>query len=210
MLIAKGHVGGLAVNQGWLHVGSESAIRGYRLGTVKGALAGANTNTVYPRAYNRASSSRVAYLGTGDRHPWAGPFSETSTTHLNGYVQTSSSAGTLDLRPAVQLSAPPKAQGVTVTDTHAIFSTSYGRTARGNLWSYPRDRPADTDAAAYCFRVPTMNEGITVLDGRVHLLFESGAYTYNRGLLDPDNPTTQIHSAALSDVTSLAVGGPED
>ncbi len=210
MLITTGHVGGLAVYRGWLYVGSESDIRGYRLKTVRDALSGADSNTVHPRAYNRTSSFPVAYLGKGDGHLWAGQFSETSSTRLNGYVQTSRTTGTLDYQSDTQVYAPKKAQGVAVTSSQVIFSTSYGRNDRGNIWIFPRGQQSVTDANSYCFRVPSMNEGVTVLRGRLYLGFESGAYTYNRGLDDPDNPITRVHSAALTDVTSLSGGGPED
>lgn len=210
MLVAKGHVGGLAVYGGWLYVGSESSIRGYRLSTVRSALAGADSSYVYPRAYNRVSSYRVGFMGTGDGHLWAGEFSETSSTHLNGYVQTNRSAGTLAYQSATQAYAPKKTQGVAVTSGYVIFSTSYGRNDRGNLWIFRRGQHSATDANSYCFRAPSMNQGVTVLNGRLHLGFESGAYTYNRGLDDPDNPITRVHSAALSNVTSLYSGGPAD
>lgn len=55
-----------------------------------------------------------------------------------------------------------------------------------------------------------MNQGITQLSGRVYLNFESGAYTYNRGLDDPDNPIVRVHSADTSVLTSLYTTGPAD
>ncbi len=210
MLITNGHVGGVAAYGGWLYVGSEFEIRGYKLSAVRSALAGANTNTVHARSYNRTSSYRVGFMGTGDGHVWAGSFSETASTRLNGYVQTSRSLGTLSYRSATQSYAPKKTQGVTVTAGYAIFSTSYGRNDRGNLWIFRRGQQSATDGNSYCFRVPSMNQGITQLNGRVYLGFESGAYTYNKGLDDPDNPISRIHSAALSEVTSLYTGGPAD
>ena len=210
MLIANGHVGGVAVYGGWLYVGSESTIRGYRLSTLRNALAGANPKKQEPAAYNRPSSFRVSYLGTGDGHLWAGTFSENSPTHLNGYVQTSRSAGTLAFRSGTQVYAPKKTQGVAVTAGHVIFSTSYGRNDRGNIWIFRRGQQNATDRNSYCFRAPSMNQGVTVLNGRLHLGFESGAYTYNHGWDDPDNPITRLHSARLSLVTSLFSEGPED
>lgn len=210
MLIAEGHVGGVAIYGGWLYVGSEEEIRGYRLGKLRDALVGANTNAVYARDYNRASSYRVGFMGTGDGHLWAGAFSETASTHLNGYVQTSAAQGTLAYQAGTQSYAPKKTQGVTVTAGHAIFSTSYGRNDRGNIWVMPRNAQSLSDENSYCFRAPSMNQGVTVLNGRLYLGFESGAYTYNRTLDDPDNPITTVHSATLSEITSLYSGGPAD
>lgn len=210
MLIAEGHVGGLAVYKGWLYVGSESEIRGYRLSTVRGALAGANTSTVYPRAYNRSTSYRVGFMGSGDGRLWAGAFDENSATHLNGYTQTSASTGAVTFESATQAYAPKKTQGVAVTSSYVIFSTSYGRNDRGNLWVFRRGAQSLTDGNSYCFRAPSMNQGLTIANSRLYVGFESGAYTYNHTADDPDNPIRNVHSAALTNVTSLYSGGPAD
>ncbi|MBC9821382.1 hypothetical protein [Terrabacter sp. MAHUQ-38] len=207
MLIAEGHVGGIGVYKGWLYVGSESEIRGYRLSKVRDALQGANTNTVYARDYNRASSYVVGFMGTGDGHLWAGDFDESSSQHLNGYVQTSSSTGAISYVSSTQVYAPKKTQGVAVTANHVIFSTSYGRNDRGNLWVMPRGQDSLSDGNSYCFRAPSMNQGVTILGDRLYVGFESAAYTYNKGLDDPDNPIDHLHYSSLSDVTGLYGGG---
>ena len=211
MLIANGHVGGLGVYKGWLYVGSESEIRGYRLSTVRDALEGANTSTVYARAYNRASSYVVGFMGTGDGHLWAGDFDETSSRHLNGYVQTNGSTGEIAYVSSTQVYAPKKTQGVTVTSTHVIFSTSYTRGDRGNIWVMPRNQDSLSDGNSYCFRAPSMNQGLTVLNGKLYVGFESAAYTYTKDPGDlPRNIIDHLHTATLGDVTGLLAGGPED
>ena len=210
MLIATGHVGGVAVYGGWLYVSGGSAIKGYRLATLRSALSGANPTTTTPAAYTRASSFPVSYLGTGDGHLWAGQFNASSPTHLNGYVQTSRSAGTLAYSAGTQVYAPRKTQGVTVTAGYVIFSTSEDRDHRGNIWIFRRGQQNATDQNSYCFRVPSMNEGVTVLNGRLYLGFESGAFTYNKDSHRPLNPITRLHSARLANVTSLYYGGPAD
>jgi hypothetical protein len=211
MLIANGHVGGLGVYQGWLYVGSESEIRGYRLSKVRNALEGANTNTTEARDYNRPSSYVVGFMGTGDGHLWAGDFDETSAQHLNGYVQTDNATGEIAYQSSTQVYAPKKTQGVTVTATHVIFSTSYTRGDRGNLWVMPRNQDSLSDGNSYCFRAPSMNQGLTVLNGRLYVGFESAAYTYTKDPSDlPRNIIDHLHTATLTSVTGLLAGGPED
>ena len=208
MLITEGHVGGLAVYKDWLYVGSGQEIRGYRLSRVRDALAGPNRDYLYDRAYNRPTSYTVGFMGTGDGRLWAGAFDKDETTHLNAYAQTSNADGTLDYR--TQYFAPKKTQGVTVTPNYVIFSTSYDRNERGNLWIKPRDQDSRSDSNSYCFRTPSMNQGVTILNGRLYLGFESGAYTYNHDWNTPRNPIRRVHSAALSDITSLYSSGPSD
>lgn len=203
MLIGQGHVGGLAVYGGWLYVGSEANIRGYRLSTLKSELQGANTSTVQPTAYNRPSSFTVGFMGTGDGHLWAGAFDEDTSTHLNGYAQSSRTTGALSYDDSLQAYAPKKTQGVTVTSQRVIFSTSFKRTDRGNIWVMPRGQQTLTDANSYCFRAPSMNEGITQLNGRLYLGFESAAYTYNHTSDVPVNRVRWVHSADTSDVAAL-------
>lgn len=207
MLVGSGHVGGLAVYGGWLYVGTEHEIRGYRLATVRQALAAAD-DEVRPPDYTRASSHDVANLGSGAGRLWAGRFTDTDPSPLTSYVQTSRSSGELRLQPDAGILVPPQTQGLAVTQDQAVFSTSYGRFSRGALEVVPRGQPGRPVAPAYCFRVPSMNEGVTVLDGRLYLLFESAARTYDRGLLRPANVVPRVHSAALTDLTSLPTDGP--
>jgi hypothetical protein len=211
MLIANGHVGGIGVYKGWLYVGSESEIRGYRLSKVRDALEGANTSTVYGRDYNRPSSYVVGFMGTGDGHLWAGDFDESSARHLNGYVQTDNATGEIAYVSSTQVYAPKKTQGVTVTPSYVIFSTSYTRGDRGNIWIMPRNQDELNDGNSYCFRAPSMNQGITVLGGNLYVGFESAAYTYTKDPNDlPRNIVDHLHVATLSDVTGLYGGGIPD
>lgn len=210
MLISEGHVGGIGVYKGWLYVGSEYEIRGYRLSTVKSVLAAGDTNTVHGRSYNRTSTYRVGFMGTGDGKLWAGKFEENSAVHLNGYVQTSSSSGAISYQSSTQSYAPKKTQGVVVTSTRVIFSTSYGRNDRGNIWVMPRGAKSLSDANSYCFRAPSMNQGIATMNGRLYVSYESGANTYALASDKPVNIIKNIHSATLTDVTGLMSSGPAD
>lgn len=205
MLIDKGHVGGIAVYKGWVYVGSENEIRGYRASTVRAALAAANTNTVQAKEFGRATTYTVGFMGTGDGTLWAGDFNPDASDFVYGYSQTSATTGNLDYRDGWKFSAPKKTQGVTVTPNYFIFSASFGRNDRGNIWVMARNHGQDaiTDANSYCFRAPSMNQGVTQLDGRVYLGFESAAWKFNWSLDDPNNVIDNLHWATTSTVTSL-------
>lgn len=68
--------------------------------------------------------------------------------------------------------------GLTVTGSHFIYSTSYGRTNRSNVYVVKRGQK-DLDAAALsCFRAPSMTEGITEYNGTAYLVYESASHLY--------------------------------
>ena len=56
-------------------------------------------------------------------------------------------------------------------------------------------------------RAPSMIEGLAYgnSNGSTHVwaLYESGAYTYNKGLDDPDNPIRNIHWAGGATLAGL-------
>ncbi len=67
-----------------------------------------------------------------------------------------------------------------------------------------RNQHSLTDANSYCFRAPSMNQGITQLNGRVYLSFESAAYTYTKDAGDrPRNSVKRIHTATTAELTAL-------
>ena len=149
-------------------------------------------------------------MGTGDGHLWAGDFDDGAATHLNGYVQTNRTSGAIAYQASTQSYAPKKTQGVTVTPSYVIFSTSYKRTDRGNIWVMPRNQQTLTDSNSYCFRAPSMNEGITQLNGHLYLGFEGAAYTYNHTSDRPVNQISRLHAATTTAVTGLYGSGPAD
>lgn len=201
MNIAEGHVGGIALHKGFVYVGSGQSIRIYKASRVRSVLSAANVSTVYSQDRAYTTSYTVGYLGTGGGYLWAGQFDQDSYTHLNAYAQTSSLTGALAYR--FQYFAPVKTQGVAVYDGKVIFATSHDRNDRGNLWLMKTGESSRTDGNSTCFRVPSMIEGVTVLNGRFYALYESGAWAYNKGLDDPDNPIYNLHSAPVSWVTGL-------
>ena len=99
--------------------------------------------------------------------------------------------------PDVILSIPDKVQGMSVTaDGEVIFSTSYGRRNDSRMyvfepyeeWDNDTVSVFDTDVPLYIarkknritrFKMPTLMEGLDYHDGKLYIIFESGAKTYS-------------------------------
>jgi hypothetical protein len=99
--------------------------------------------------------------------------------------------------PDVILSIPDKVQGMSITAAgEAIFSTSYGRRNDSRMyvfepyteWNMETVSVFGEDVPLYIskkkntvirFRMPTLMEGIDYHDGKLYIIFESGAKTYS-------------------------------
>jgi hypothetical protein len=100
------------------------------------------------------------------------------------------------LVPDVVLSVPDKVQGMAITaDGEVIFSTSYGRRNDSKMhifekyskWDIATVNVFDTDVTLYVskkknritrFKMPTLMEGLDYYNGKLYIIFESGAQTY--------------------------------
>ena len=99
--------------------------------------------------------------------------------------------------PDVILSIPDKVQGMSITaDGEVIFSTSYGRRNDSRIYVFESYTEWDndvvsvfgTDVPLYTskkknriirFKMPTLMEGMDYHDGKLYVIFESGAKTYS-------------------------------
>lgn len=99
--------------------------------------------------------------------------------------------------PDVILSIPDKVQGMSITaDGEVIFSTSYGRRNNSKMqvfepfaqWDSTTVNVFDGDVTLYVtkkknriirFKMPTLMEGLDYHDGKLYVIFESGAKTYS-------------------------------
>ncbi|WP_410789066.1 hypothetical protein [Kribbella sp. C-35] len=197
--IAESHVGGITVSKGWAFVaGQGSSIRKYRLTELRDALKAAGTPYLAQvgTARDVAGSS---FIGSYGDSLFSGTFNETGRGTM--YEYKIADDGTLTTL-AGAWEVPTKTQGLTVTANHFIYSTSYGRGNRSNLYVVKRGQK-DLDAAALsCFRAPSMTEGITEYNGTAYLVYESGSYLYAS---DPAtlNVIPRMHKATISSLTSL-------
>lgn len=101
------------------------------------------------------------------------------------------------LTPDVVLSIPDKVQGMATTeDGKVIFSTSYGRRNNSKMyvfdnyteWDSNTVNVFDNDVTIYVakkknnvirFKMPTLMEGLDYYNGKLYIVFESGAQTYS-------------------------------
>jgi hypothetical protein len=197
--IAESHVGGITVSKGWAFVsGQGSSIRKYRLTELRDALKAAGTPylTQVGTARDVAASS---FMGSYGDSLFSGSFNADGRGTM--YEYKIADDGTLTT-VAGAWEVPTKTQGLTVTANHFIYSTSYGRGNRSNIYVVKRGQK-DLDAAALsCFRAPSMTEGITELSGTAYLVYESASYLYGS---DPAtlNVIPRMHKASISSLTSL-------
>ncbi|MEU8225951.1 hypothetical protein [Kribbella sp. NPDC048915] len=197
--IAESHVGGITVSKGWAFVsGQGSSIRKYRLTDLRAALKAAGTPYLAQvgTARDVAGSS---FMGSYGDSLFSGTFNADGRGTM--YEYKIADDGTLTT-VAGAWEIPTKTQGLTVTANHFIYSTSYGRGNRSNIYVVKRGQK-DLDAAKLsCFRAPSMTEGITELNGTAYLVYESGSHLYA-----PDPATLNViprmHKATISSLTSL-------
>lgn len=197
--IAESHVGGITVTKGWAFVsGQGSSIRKYSLTALRDALKAAGTPylTQVGTARDVAASS---FIGSYGDSLFSGSFNADGRGIMYEYKVADD--GTLTTL-AGAWEVPTKTQGLTVTANHFIYSTSYGRGNRSNLYVVKRGQK-DLDAAALsCFRAPSMTEGITEYNGTAYLVYESASYLYGS---DPAtlNVIPRMHKASITSLTSL-------
>ncbi|MFI5692140.1 hypothetical protein ACIA58_09900 [Kribbella sp. NPDC051586] len=197
--IAESHVGGIAVSKGWAFVsGQGSSIRKYRLTELRDALKAAGTPYLgqVGTARDVAGSS---FIGSYGDSLFSGTFNDTGRGTM--YEYKIADDGTLTTQSGAW-EIPTKTQGLTVTANHFIYTTSYGRGNRSNIYVVKRGQK-DLDAAALsCFRAPSMTEGITEYNGTAYVVYESGSYLYAS---DPAtlNVIPRMHKASISSLTSL-------
>ncbi|WP_139320540.1 glutaminyl-peptide cyclotransferase [Saccharomonospora sp. CUA-673] len=93
-----------------------------------------------------------------------------------------------------------KTQGMTVADGTFIYSTSYGRTNRSNIYTVD-EGATEIDPTARCYRAPSMTQGITDHNGRLYVLNESGAAKFADP--PPRNDVRHVHEADVADAVDF-------
>lgn len=202
--IAESHVGGITTSNGWAFVqgsnsGSSHTIRKYRLSALKAAMKAPGT----PYLKQVGTARKVygaSFLTSYGGYVWSGKFNSSGRDKMYQY-KINSNGSLTTISGAWEV--PTKTQGLMVTGSHFVFSTSYGRTNRSNLYVVRRGQRDLDKATLSCFRAPSMSEGITEYGGRAYLAFESGSHLY-RSDSRTLNVITRLHKAPLSSLTSLA------
>lgn len=204
------HVGGVAVVASWLFVAGETVggrptVLRFPLSAVRSALASGSPLKAAAEIPLRAGTPGFAasFLAPEGRALWIGTFNEDNRNRMykfgvgpRGALKRVGGAG-------AWRQVPKKTQGLTVTKDHFIFSTSWTREARSNVYvvrrgykyldnAYPQD--------LVCFAAPSMSEGITRSNGRAFLSFESGSYEYRGGAR---NVIDHLHITDVATLTAM-------
>ena len=197
--IAETHGGGITTAYGWAFVqGSTNGIRKYKLSTLAAAMKKSGTPYVKATGSERKVYAASFLTSYGDSL-WSGKFNDKGRDKMYEYkIKADGSLTTINKAWEI----PTKTQGLLVTKSHFIFSTSYGRDKLSNLYVVRRGQPDLDKAKLTCFRAPSMSEGMTDFGGKAYLVFESGSYKYRS---DPKtkNVITRLHKASISSLTSL-------
>ncbi len=203
-VINTGHAGGVAVHGGYVYVsGPSNTVRKYeasavasRLRTGQGdALDGTSAGDVYG----------AGFLAIDGDTLFAGRFSETGREWMGKY--TIRADGNLSAQVGNLVQVPSKTQGLLVLNDHFVFSSSWGRNNRSNLYVVGRGYryldSANEAGQLRCFRAPTMTEGVTASQGKIYLSYESGAAKYANADDKPDRIIRNLHVATRSDLPLL-------
>lgn len=210
------HVGGVAVAGRWMFVAGPT-VRGlptilrFGLRAVRKALAtGAPLQAGAELRIDVGTPGFAAsFLAAEGSRIWAGTFDEDSRNRMYA-LQVGPKGGLARVGgPGNWRQVPKKAQGLAVTPTHFIFSTSHGSKNRSNVYVVRRghkllDRAYPQDLV--CFAAPSMSEGVALSGGQAFLTFESGSYKYrtdpcDKPVLEGDctrNIITHLHRAPLA------------
>lgn len=195
--IAGTHASGIAIHGQWAFVTGRKSnagaftIRTYRLSDLRRALEG---RTTYVKEVGTARSVYGAsFLAAHAGILYAGRFNATQRDKMYRYKIGPDGALTTQ-GGAVQV--PKGTQGLLVTSNRYVFSTSLGRDYRSNIYVTLKGKADLDQARPHCFRAPSMAEGITQFDdGRVYLIFESGARVFAKASNKPRNIIANLHRA---------------
>lgn len=174
------HAGGVAIVGKWVFVPGRKAgqVRRYDRARIARIFANGGSS----KALKGKAAGTVAgtgFLTQAGNTIWAGTFEEKKLGVMRSYRVDAK--GNLHATSG-PIQVPKKTQGVQVLPNHFVFSTSFGRGNRSNL--YVVKRGYSSLAASYnarelrCVRIPTMSEGVTASGGQIYVLFESGADCY--------------------------------
>ncbi|MCI2423601.1 hypothetical protein MOQ72_39970 [Saccharopolyspora sp. K220] len=197
--IAESHVGGIAVGKGWAFVqgrnsGKWGTIRKYRLTELRDAMK--QGGTPYLKQVGNARNVYAAsFLSSYGDTLYSGKFNGGGRGNMYSYKIGDD--GSLTTEHAYEV--PTKTQGLMVTKDKFVFTASYGRDNRSNIYVVDKGATDIDKPSTKCFRAPSMAEGITEYGGDAYLLFESGSYKYR----DARNVIENLHEANISTITNF-------
>ncbi len=208
-----GHVGGLAIHDPFISVSSENKIYKYQLADlVKGAsskpllpVSSATTETNASFAGYHKNILFVGEFAHGSRYPTKISHHMKNREGLKHYAWVCGyDIDQENHRPKLILSIRQNVQGIYITDDYIFLSISYGRRNRSVIAVYNnplRTQPHTKVTFGKGEKVPLwyldgknlikeidfppMSEGITLINGKLAVLSESGAQKYQKGGMGP-------------------------
>ena len=206
------HVGGIAVfehknnGKGWAFISAkgDGNVRKYSLSKLKTAIKATTPSqeTIKPDGQQTIAANSFLTSHAPSNTLWAGNFKITSRSSMYSY--TVADNGDLTRR-AGSWQVPKKTQGLVVTNDVFIYSASYDRNDRSNLYVVRRGEGSSNldTAKVSCFRAPSMSEGLTVYGNSVFLAYESGASHYRNSSNKPLNIIPNLHRTTKSWLEAL-------
>jgi hypothetical protein len=201
------HAGGVAIVGKWAFVPGANAgsVRRYNLSRLAGIFAHGPSSDALDGAF-AGDVVGTGFLTQAGNTIYAGTFNQNGLGVMRTYSVDAD--GKLHATSG-NIQVPKKTQGLLVLPDYFVFSSSYGRTKRSNI--YVVKRGYSSLATSYnngnlrCVRAPTMAEGVALTDGKIYQLFESGAdcYRYNEAACSskdgtPDRVITNLHRVPRS------------
>lgn len=200
--IASAHVGGIAVLQKkWVYVsgrdsGKWDTVRKYRLTQLREQMPKAGIPYLAETGHARKVYG-ASFLGTDGNILYAGKFNAKGRDKMYAYSVEPADGS---LTTGRKYEVPTKTQGMTVAGGHFIYSTSYGRKNRGNIYVVAAGA-THLEPSARCFRDPSMSEGVTTSGNELYLAFEAGSSKFASPR--PRNKIKHLHKAKVIDVLNF-------
>ncbi|PFG99526.1 hypothetical protein A8924_7075 [Saccharopolyspora erythraea NRRL 2338] len=195
--IRSAHAGGVAVVKGWVFVPGDNnrSMNKYKAADLAAKFKAGGRQTLAPNGPAQKVGGASFLTGYGGVL-YTGHFDEDRmyTYAVNG--------ATGRLEKTATYKTPDKTQGVMVTRTHFVYSTSYGRKNPSNIHVVARGKNID-HRSAKCFQAPSMSEGIADYEGTAWLLYESGATGQYPGAR---NVIKHLHWARTADLPKFTAG----
>lgn len=215
------HVGGVAVVGRWMYVAGPTVdglptVLKFPLDRVRKRLAdGKDLQAGTEQKLDVGTAGFTAsFLAADGAGLWIGTFDKSNRNRMYRFSVGPEGGITRIGGAGAWIQVPKKTQGLAVTPTHFLFSTSYTSTARSNVYVVRRGKKYLDNAYPQdlrCFAAPSMSEGMTISGGAAFLSFESGSYKYrtdpcDKGPFEGDctrNIITHLHRAPLATLLGM-------
>jgi hypothetical protein len=209
VMIAPSHLGGMGVLGDWLFAQDDAPrgphnhhpkVRRYRIEALRAAMQNAikTGDKVYLATDGPAQAiDAIDFFAVDGDSAYAGNHGDPGAGRMYRYQLTSD--GHLQQAEG-PWATPPRAQGMVLTPEDFIFSADEGAD-RGQLAVIRRDAPGHLADPIACMWIPSMPEDMTVHNGNLFLVFESGTTRYAKD--HPVNRITHLHTGPLLSLLHL-------